>query len=147
MVLKTPFKGLDKLSYGPKSPLVDLIRSHKGLKGLLGTWREGSYWPNKASYGPDEICYGTKKASYGPKQEELLYGPKRDLIMSHMYLKWPLIDLIKPNIYFQSSNCLGVKRDPPNSVISLLFRAKRSFSDQWFPRYIEKPLLALISLN
>ena len=61
--LKRPFMGPDKVSYGPKSPLVDLIRSHMGLKRPLMDLKRhlmdlmrSHMVQKKASYGPKQDC-------------------------------------------------------------------------------------------
>ena len=80
MVLKTPFMGPNKVSYGPKSPLVDLIRSLMALKRPLMDL-------NRKSYSNKIKINQIKLFGYYMDQK----GTLMDLIISHMYLKWPLI--------------------------------------------------------
>ena len=47
------------VSYGPKKPLMDLIKISYGPK-------YASDRPDNVSYGPDNVSYGPDSVSYGP---------------------------------------------------------------------------------
>ena len=90
MDLKSLLNGSDMVSIGPdkdlmrtlidlKKPYMDLIWSHMDLKSLL--------------YGPDMDSYGPDKEFYKPREAYIDLWSLLESIISHIYLKWHLIDL------------------------------------------------------